>query len=305
MGAAAAWLLVAWQAEQPRQSGRCKHAAGSASGAAAACHGPGVRCAKCLALRKGGALVLTGRPGRCPRYLSAFKAEWDPKDPTERLFVCGRWAGRRRAASAQRSVLRAAAGAMQPSLKGCMMAGSGGASASQPQPRLRSCCCPPPAGRPPSLLLPPPPAPPRAQVHQRGLRRRGAAPRRPDGRLQRPPPARTDRPQPHHHHARQQAAPQARHHHQRQLQAGGAAAAATGACPDVPIVRGWLSCSSQRHACDQGAATAAGRSTSGPRRRTRSTRAPSGPPPRRRPAAAAASSRARGALCFSMPSPAR
>ncbi len=27
-----------------------------------------------------------------PRYLTPFKAEWDPKDPTERLFVCGRCA---------------------------------------------------------------------------------------------------------------------------------------------------------------------------------------------------------------------
>ena len=24
------------------------------------------------------------------RYLTAFRAEWDPKDPAERLIVCGR-----------------------------------------------------------------------------------------------------------------------------------------------------------------------------------------------------------------------
>ena len=42
------------------------------------------------------------------RYLTAFRAEWDPKDPAERLIVCGRWAAGGMIACSSNALLRCA-----------------------------------------------------------------------------------------------------------------------------------------------------------------------------------------------------
>jgi hypothetical protein len=146
------------------------------------------------------ALLSKPAPASCRgRYLTPFKAEWDPKDPTERLFLCGRCAP----AGLGPSSLPSGTARLQ---QAAALAAATAARARQSAD---------PAASAPTLL----PAFLRAQVHQRGLQRRGAAPHRPDGRLHRQPHALADGRQPDHHLAGQQAAPAARPHRQRQLQA--------------------------------------------------------------------------------------